>query len=85
MYNIHVKYYLTALENLLMLAETCKGVFIYFYIKLVTLDGITIHVSITYIFIVNVHLKIETVCCSKMLVSTYQTTKLSLCLKLHHS
>jgi hypothetical protein len=26
--------------------NTCKGVFIYFYIKLCTLDGITVHVNI---------------------------------------
>jgi hypothetical protein len=29
-----------------MLAKTCKGVIIYFYIKLVTLDGITVHSNI---------------------------------------
>jgi hypothetical protein len=29
-----------------MLAETCEGVFIYFYIILVTLDGITVCLNI---------------------------------------
>lgn len=44
-YSIHVKYFPIVQENLLMTPNAGRNTFIYVYMKLVTPDGITIHLS----------------------------------------